>query len=124
MRMNAKPRNDELPRPLSGPEVSLWYQVLSTGLDDLHGSDREREDAEAWFKAETDGIASFLWVCEVLGISASAIRRRLGFNLKLPQQTFFLPVLGRDGLSKPSRDAVSLRRDHPIRRSISFTKID
>ena len=93
--MSTKPnaRNDDLPPPANGPEVSLWYHVLASAFDDLHGSDRERADSESWFQAETDGIGSFLWVCEVLGISASAIRRRLGFNLSLPRKTRFLPVL-------------------------------
>lgn len=93
--MSTKPnaRNDDLPPPVNGPEVSLWYHVLAGAFDDLHGSDRERADSGSWFQAETDGIGSFLWVCEVLGISASVIRRRLGFNLSLPRKTRFLPVL-------------------------------
>lgn len=61
------------------PETRLLAAVLARGIEDLqHPDEYVRMDARRWFRAHNHThCCTFESVCEVLGLSADAIRARL-----------------------------------------------
>ncbi|MGH7870609.1 MAG: hypothetical protein ACREQO_00165 [Candidatus Binatia bacterium] len=68
------------------PERTLLVAVLERATLDAYGlvtavsgnsKARTRTEARAWIAAESDEPWSFIWVCDLLGISFSSLRRAL-----------------------------------------------
>lgn len=66
----------------------LWASVVRTAADDLFSGwgkhDTKKRyymgsmaSAEAWFKSDVSDVGSFLWICDILDLSAEAIRKSL-----------------------------------------------
>jgi hypothetical protein len=82
--------DDELTN--EGPEPSQWVDmhrpavdtgwkclmsaVLELAIDDLSNA-KERDDALKWFDSDGRGLFAFLDICDVLDLSAAAVRERL-----------------------------------------------
>ena len=72
---------------LSDNFFELWGQVLKRALFEykLGPSAQElqdyifctKENAERWLKSNAETPGSFMWVCEVLAINPSAVRREI-----------------------------------------------
>jgi hypothetical protein len=58
------------------PEVELWLAVIGQAIEDLSNPDL-CEAAAVWFTSPSEEPATFLWICEHLDISASAVRSAL-----------------------------------------------
>lgn len=58
------------------PEAKLCVAILQQAIADL-GQPEQCEAACAWFLADEDWLFSFENICDVLHLSASAVRRRL-----------------------------------------------
>jgi hypothetical protein len=65
--------NEEQQPSIQSREFSLWSAVLLVAIDDLTADGEAKRSAEAWFHSTSRETGSFLWVCEALGISASAV---------------------------------------------------
>lgn len=63
------------------PEKTLWAGVLQIALSDFFSvHDRysaEKRDAISWFESSSREIGSFYFCCDILGLSATAIRKAL-----------------------------------------------
>lgn len=64
------------------PEYHLWASVLLRALSDAQKGD---EDALQWLESNDQGIASFAWVCTVLGIEGTYVRAAALINYTLSQ---------------------------------------
>ena len=74
-------------KQLSDNFFELWGQVLKRALLEykLGPSARDlqdyvfctRENAEQWLKSDAETPGSFLWVCELLELTPSAVRREI-----------------------------------------------
>jgi hypothetical protein len=71
---------------MSSPEVSLWMMVLNQAALDLFeirsGCSRGTRQvltraARGWFNSEKSDPGSFVWVCAVLDLDASTLRRKV-----------------------------------------------
>lgn len=82
------------------PELDLVRAVVRQGIVDLtipvhpnsgkypkeaERRERERKDADKWFRSEATGGFSFLWCCLQLGYDAEQVRRRV---LELPRREY------------------------------------
>ena len=82
------------PRQISGQhaeEIALWSHVLRLGImDGLASSvtrnkleqDREQDLALLWIQSGEDGLGSFTWVCQLLGLSSAAVREAVMGELR------------------------------------------
>ena len=53
----------------------LWTAVLAQAVTDAKGNYyRDREEAREWFLSENYETASFLWICDVLGLDPDLFR--------------------------------------------------
>jgi len=53
----------------------LWYAVLEQAVKDAQGYyNSRREEARQWLFSENHGAASFLWICDVLGLDPDFFR--------------------------------------------------
>jgi hypothetical protein len=53
----------------------LWSAVLEQAISDVQGdSNSDREEARKWLLSENYGTASFLWICDVLGLEPNFLR--------------------------------------------------
>ena len=68
-------RTEEQPLSHHSREYSLWSAVLLGAIDDLEGDGETQAAAKLWFNSPSRHIGSFLWLCEALGLNASAVRR-------------------------------------------------
>lgn len=70
------------------PELRLWFASFQTGLEDLKDGGRNagdgpaqkvlrRERALAWLESGSEGIGSFIWMCEALGLNPGLLKARL-----------------------------------------------
>lgn len=57
------------------PERALWASVLQMAGRDLIAP--WGAEARAWFASEVVAPGSFVWVCQMLGLEPSALRRQL-----------------------------------------------
>ena len=65
---------------------SIWEEVLCKALQDYaRGPDEQeiqdyifcaQEDAEQWLMSESIAPGSFIWVCNMLGLEPSAVRKQ------------------------------------------------
>jgi len=121
--------------------LELWREVLNRAIYDLHGEDPcteltrcryLRANALAWFSSRSYEPGSFLWVCDILGLEASAVRREVFRSAAVPdvqrleqlskQRAAIQPALGHSPDQDQSSDHVdtrraSIRRLRPRRRS-------
>jgi hypothetical protein len=64
-------------------ETTLWTAVLELALMDFfrvrfsNSTTGDNRDIHSWFESSSREIGSFHFCCDVLGLSASAIRREL-----------------------------------------------
>lgn len=66
--------------------VQLWEEVLQRALKDVKDGPTEQEiqdyiyctrkDAEEWLASDAEGPGTFVWVCDMLGLSPSAVRKK------------------------------------------------
>ena len=63
---------------------NLWLSVVKAAVEDYRGGNGPilHKDAESWLISNNEGVGSFIWVCEVLDIEPSYIRRIC--NMKKP----------------------------------------
>jgi hypothetical protein len=54
------------------PEAELWRAVIDQAIDDLSDPDLG-EAAVEWFTSVSEQPGTFRWVCEHLGLNASAV---------------------------------------------------
>lgn len=73
----AKFKTDDRVVRIECGEVVLWREALLEALLDLRRSERPRREALPWFTADCCGIGSFIWVCEIIALDASAVWRSL-----------------------------------------------
>ena len=59
-----------------GPEQRMWAVSLIGALKDLT-VEEYREEERLWFESESEEVKSFVWVCQVLGLSKSRIREEV-----------------------------------------------
>ena len=53
----------------------LWSAVLEQAVTDAQGNcDSRREEARRWLLSENYGAASFLWICDMLGLEPDFFR--------------------------------------------------
>jgi len=77
-------------------EALLWSCVLSEAFVDVERgcvSEKYRlnaDDATKWFAATTSELGDFEWVCDVLGLDAGYVRRKLaqGFKAMRPGRRY------------------------------------
>jgi hypothetical protein len=71
---------------MSSPEISLWTMTLNQAILDLFemrsGCSRGEKqvlarNALAWFRSGRNDAGSFVWVCAVLDLNASTLRRKV-----------------------------------------------
>ena len=66
-----------VPRQISSyPEINLWAAVLMQAIHDLNIPE-ERNKAFAWIKDSQMHLGSFMFVCDALNLSPSAVRTRI-----------------------------------------------
>jgi hypothetical protein len=81
------------------PEKSLWFAILSQGLEDASGAPRDvtgcspasrhaRADrltaaARKWVASNASRPRSFRWLCEIFGLDADLVRARLKAGLPI-----------------------------------------
>ncbi len=58
------------------PERELWRSVLELAIRDLSNLD-EKRSAIGWFRSRRMDVVSFEWVCLVLDLESSSVRRAL-----------------------------------------------
>ena len=59
------------------PERRLWQRSLELALEDIRtGSELKRRRAREWVESNEQHVGSFLFVCQVLGISPSWTRKK------------------------------------------------
>lgn len=73
------------------PEAGLWAAVFELAVADCRGRcEKKKRAALAWIESTRQGEGSFLWVCDVIGLDAGAVRGRVkGAGRKAPA-----PVVG------------------------------
>jgi len=65
---------------------ALWIGVLMRAIADAecgsnwndysyYSHSKYRENAITWFRSESRDVCSFLWVCDLLGLSAGRVRK-------------------------------------------------
>jgi len=62
--------------------VRLWASVVRCATADMmrtgrHVKEPHRAQALAWFLSKSQHIGSFLWCCDMLGLSSQAVREKL-----------------------------------------------
>ena len=63
-------------------ERDLWIAVILIAVDDLTGKDPGyARDASDWFYSSEQNVGSFIWVCHLLGVEPTAIRRGLTLGI-------------------------------------------
>ena len=56
----------------------LWAAVLKQAIKDIRGNNyHRREKAQSWLINNNQGTASFLWICNILGLDPDLIRMNL-----------------------------------------------
>ncbi len=57
----------------------LWFSVLERAIKDLRGfyGLSLQDNAETWLLSGNKGVGSYLWICSVLNLDPSSIRRSL-----------------------------------------------
>jgi len=59
-------------------ERDLWTAVIIRAVHDLIDEDETYgQEARAWFESTEQHIGSFFWVCYLLGLEPTALRRHL-----------------------------------------------
>lgn len=106
------------------PHRRLWCAVLVVAIQDALGrggkSDPERyyercrirDEALAWFERNGKSIGSFQWVCDILGLDAGEIRRKLK-----------MAVGGKDLGDEMAKLIVGYRRRHKLSREEFAEKV-
>ncbi len=56
------------------PEYQLWCSVLKQAINDL-GDKAEHSRAIVWFKSSRNDVGAFLWICMILNLEPSNIRK-------------------------------------------------
>jgi hypothetical protein len=69
-------------------EHLLWRAAFNLFLFDVvRGNERERDNALRWCRESSADIGGFAWCCELLGFSATAVRKSiLAGNVKLTRK--------------------------------------
>ena len=68
-------------RPIIHAERDLWIAVILVAFDDLTGKDiGYARDASDWVHSSEQHVGSFIWVCHLLGVEPTAIRRGRNFG--------------------------------------------
>ncbi len=67
--------------------LELWKEVLKKAVDDAKEGPSEREikdyiyctkaNAKEWIKGKSEEPGSFIWVCDLLDLQPSAVRREI-----------------------------------------------
>ena len=62
---------------ITDSDRDLWLAVINQALDDLTATERPlKRSARAWFLSSNRNAGSFIWVCDLVGLEPTAVRRR------------------------------------------------
>lgn len=84
-------------RSHDAPELRLIIAVLedamrcvsgrgNVGADWQHYNRHREEEARAWLKDDSQGVFSFRWVTQALGLDATAVRARVAHGVRLQRR--------------------------------------